>query len=200
MKMSKAVFASALAAGLAVPSGSAGASGGGWVWPLQNMALSCVYFDPNYPASQSRQHLGLDMALSRGVTKGAVVVSPVEGSVVVNHTGMQYVTEQSYLVIRESATGVEHVLGHIRSNASGTVHRGAPVGVVGDWGTNSHVHWGANMTSVQGAMGVSGKKGWGAGDWGWGKAPVTAVRNEAANRGWIDMNAVAGNVGHYCSK
>lgn len=169
---------------------------GGWGYPLSTVKISCIYFDPNYPYSQDRQHLGMDLPSYAGTR----VNSPVAGRIVKNETYKP--ADQAFLVIRETATGYEHVLGHIvSSDAVGrTVKRGDRVGSILDQGGNSHVHWGINQSSVAAAMGVSNKKGWGAGNWGWGKAPRPAKQQEAANRGWLNVNTMIGPRSHSCSR
>jgi Peptidase family M23 len=170
-----------------------------WGWPLVNFSVGCLYFDPNYPYSQDRQHLGIDLP---GTTAGTRVNSPVAGRVITNRSSNSIIVDEAYIVIRESATGYEHVLGHIRSTLSEgrTVARGDQVGTVANWGSRSHVHWGVNRASVSGATGISTKRGWGSGNWGWGRAPRGATQTEASNRGWFDINGQIVPRGHYCSR
>lgn len=98
---------------------------------------------------------------------------------VVNHTSVADV-EEAYLVIR-TASGTEHVLGHIASNlqVGSHVKAGDGVGTIRSWPGQpgrSHVHWGVNRIGVEQAK---------RGGWGWGRAPETATRAEAAARGWV---------------
>ena len=143
--------------------------------PVGPARISSGYFDPNYPPAFNRQHLGVDM-LS---TVGSPVYAPVSGRVVTNMTSAADVG-QAYLVIR-GTDGVEHVLGHIASNLSvgASVRAGQQVGTVRSWPGEpgrSHVHWGINRLGVAQAM---------TGDWGWGRALVTATQAQAAARGWV---------------
>jgi murein DD-endopeptidase MepM/ murein hydrolase activator NlpD len=148
-----------------------------WVRPV-NASPSAGYFDPSYTASENRQHLGVDLPAARNTP----VRSPIEGTVVLNRTGARDIM-QAYLVIRDTGSGHEHVLGHISSalNKGDPVARGQVVGQVRDWGTNSHVHWGINKVSVASAMGFTDE-----GEWGWGRAPTAVTARQAASRGWID--------------
>lgn len=130
---------------------------------------------PAYARTENRQHLGVDFT----VGAGGNVYAPVEGDVVVNRTSASDVM-QAYLVIR-SPQGSEHVLGHISSSLRVGAHvaAGQTVGTVRAWPgqpSRSHVHWGVNRTGVSQAM---------SGDWGWGRAPVTATRADASRRGWV---------------
>ena len=137
--------------------------------------ISSGYFDPNYPPSENRQHLGIDIL----APTGTAVYAPVEGDIVTDRTGDPDVM-QAYLVIRVRG-GVEHVLGHIASTVRVGAHvkAGQQVGTIRSWPgqpRRSHVHWGINRIGVAQAM---------RGDWGWGRAPVTATRADAAARGWV---------------
>ena len=144
-------------------------------FPVGPARISSGYFDPNYPPSENRQHLGVDMLSAVGTP----VYAPISGIVVTNKTGAIDVM-QAYLVIRGS-DGVEHVLGHIASSLLfGTnVRTGQQVGTIRSWPGEpgrSHVHWGINRLGVAQAM---------TNDWGWGRAPVTATMSQAAARGWV---------------
>lgn len=136
------------------------------------------FFDPGYVVSENRQHLGVDLS----ALPLKAVVSPVDGEVVTNATSNPDIM-QAYLVIRESGTNFEHVLGHISSSlvSGDVVFRGKRVGTIRDWGLRSHVHWGVNRKSVAGAMGYTKE-----GEWGWGRAPAAVSLDQARNRGWID--------------
>lgn len=138
-------------------------------------SISSGYFDPNYPPSQDRQHLGIDIL----APVGAAVYAPVEGDVVIDHTGAPDIM-QAYLVIH-ARNGFEHVLGHITSTVRRGAHvrAGQQVGIIRAWPgqpARSHVHWGVNRFGVAQAI---------RGDWGWGRAPMTATKVDAAARGWI---------------
>lgn len=152
-----------------------------WVRPVGG-SVSYGYFDPRYhqgdALSDKRQHLGSDL---RGKA-GQSVIAPVSGTVVVNNTSVSDIM-QAYLVIKDSATGHDHVLGHITSSyrKGQKVEQGQIVGSIRDWGSNSHVHWGVNSVSVESAQGWSSE-----GQWGWGRAPFAATASQAASRGWID--------------
>ncbi len=137
--------------------------------------ISSGYFDANYPPSENRQHLGIDIL----APVGTAVYAPVEGDVIVENTGVTDIM-QAYLVIH-ARNGIEHVLGHITSTVRRGAHvqAGQQVGIIRAWPgqpARSHVHWGVNTIGVAQAM---------RGDWGWGRAPVTATRAEAAARGWV---------------
>lgn len=139
------------------------------------------YFDPTYPTPKDpAQHLGVDIDLKAG----DVVLSPVDGVVFANNT-VGYSADVAHLIIKDNATGVFHVLGHISSNLKQktTVSRGAAVGTVMIWidekgHDNSHLHWGANIHGIDATA---------AGKWGWGRAPNSATPAQAKERGWVDV-------------
>lgn len=173
-------------------------------YPLvRTTPVGCLYFDPIYPLSQQRQHLGVDLPSGRGTD----VYSPVVGTIVATNATNNVAAAESYIIIRETATGVEHVLGHVRSTLpvgrrvyprdNRSVER---VATVADQGTNSHLHWGINIVSVEGAKGVSHRPGWGSGDWGWGRAPRDATASQARARGWQDVNSQVNQRSAYCSR
>lgn len=144
--------------------------------PVSPLRVNSGYFDPNYPPSESRQHLGTDLA----APVGARALAPVSGRVAINRTNDPSVM-QAFLVIHGN-DGTEHVLGHIASDLriGAVVEMGQVVGVVRAWPgcpTCSHVHWGINRNGISQAM-------WGS--WGWGRAPLAATRQQAAARGWVD--------------
>ena len=153
------------------------ATGQGWVKPY-DASPSYGYFSTAYATSESRQHLGVDI----GASAGSKVYSPVDGLVVEDKTAASDIMK-AYMVIRDSATGQEHVLGHVTAVAgkNAKVTRGQEVARVRDWGTNSHVHWGVNTVSIAGAMGWFEE-----GEWGWGRAPVGVTRKQASGHGWVD--------------
>ena len=195
----RALAVSALGAGMAFSAAVAAMTPQtGWEWPLTRIRVGCVYFDPVYPVSQDRQHLGIDLPADSGTR----VYSPVAGRIITNNAANSVSAEQAYIVIRETRTGYEHVLGHVRStlNANRTVAHGDPVATVANQGSNSHLHWGVNGSSVSAATGVSSRSAWGSGNWGWGKAPRTATMSQASNRGWININSFVGSRSHYCSR
>lgn len=148
-----------------------------WVKPVDSRP-SAGYFDRSYVQSQDRQHLGVDLPMPSGTS----VKSPVSGIVITNATDHHDIM-QAYLVIRDSATNQEHILGHISSDLKrgSKVSEGQTVGFVRDWGRNSHVHWGVNSRSIAAAMGFSNE-----GEWGWGRAPTAVTTQQAASRGWMD--------------
>ena len=156
--------------------GSSGSNAQTSSWPVAGpRPVSSGYFDSNYPPSENRQHLGVDIL----TPVGTAVYSPVEGDVITDNTGASDVM-QAYLVIH-APSGVEHVLGHISSTVRKGAHvkAGQQVGVIRAWPGQpgrSHVHWGINRVGVAQAI---------RGDWGWGRAPVTATKAEAASRGWV---------------
>lgn len=155
----------------------------GYIQPVTPRGRVSGFFDLAYLKSEGRQHLGVDLPSPAG-TK---VVSPVDGKVVLNRTaGVE--PSLAFLIIADTATGAEHVLGHIESalRPGDTARRGAPVGMVKDWGGNSHVHWGLNSRQVPRAV-QSGP----GGDWGWGRAPASASEDQARARGWINLNALS---------
>jgi murein DD-endopeptidase MepM/ murein hydrolase activator NlpD len=142
--------------------------------PVGPGRISSGFFDPQYPRTEHRQHLGADFL----APTGSPVYAPVEGDIVVNNTAASDVMD-AYLVIR-SGGGVEHVLGHIASGLSARSHvkAGQQVGTIRPWPgqpNRSHVHWGVNRFGVLQAM---------RGGWGWGRAPEQATRAEAEARGW----------------
>lgn len=167
-------------------SGSANAGQGPvWIAPVRIVSVAATYFDKDYPSSQDRQHLGVDLPAAVGTE----VRSPVAGVVSTNATSTPDVME-SYLTIREDVSGAEHVLGHISSTlkVGQRVTPGKVVGVIRAWPDQpkrSHVHWGVNKVSVAGYMGdfVGGK-------WGWGRAPPSATEAQASGYGWMNLNGL----------
>ena len=143
--------------------------------PLSSMRLTAGYLDPVYRASQNRQHLGADY----GAPVGTEVRSPVTGVVVSNNTLDTEDGNLKRVIIRDGATGHEHVLGHIDSDLEEgvTVQQGDVVGSIVSAGTGPHLHWGINRTGVSDAMGHG---------WGWGRAHANATQEEAEARGWAD--------------
>lgn len=166
-----AITAIALAC-IGAPQLAAQSAAAQWVPPV-NSTVSYGYYDARYLQSEGVQHLGVDLPAAAGVG----VLSPVTGKVVVNKTANSDIM-QAYLVVRDSASGAEHVLGHITSDlaAGAKVERGKPIGKVRDWGGNSHVHWGVNTGSIAATLG---------GGWGWGRAPKTSTSDDAKSRGWL---------------
>ena len=128
-----------------------------------------------------RQHLGVDIPADHG----SDVVSPVRGEVIFNNTSVESAFK-AYIVIKDSETGDEHVLGHIKSNlqVGVIVEPNDIVGTIQTAGTGAHLHWGLNVSEggVEGAKGPHPK----GGDWGWGRAPEHATKTEANERGWRD--------------
>lgn len=110
--------------------------------------------------------------------------APVNGRVVTNETSRN--VDEAYLVIQDSSTHEEHVLGHISSNLrpGADVVRGKPVGSVRLWPGNTHLHWGVNRGSIA-AVSTSSPEGL----WGWGRAPVKATEAQAKARGWVNLNS-----------
>lgn len=148
--------------------------------PITPIHVSSGFFDPNYPPSEDRQHLGIDLLAPVGTS----VAAPEDGDVVFNNTAMATV-DQAYLVIR-NANGGEHVLGHIASPLRIGAHvvAGQEVGTIREWPGQpgrSHLHWGVNAVGVAQAM----RDGWG-----WGRAPVKATEAEATVRGWVNFNSL----------
>ncbi|MFV0643704.1 MAG: peptidoglycan-binding protein [Sphingomonadaceae bacterium] len=137
---------------------------------------SALFFDELYVREQGVQHLGVDIP----APDGTIVVSPVDGLVVLNRTNVAD-PFSAYLVIRSEATGDEHVLAHIRSDlATATqVDAGTPVGSIVTAGTGPHLHYGINELSVSAAIDV-------ANGWGFGRAPKSSTSEDALMRGWVD--------------
>jgi hypothetical protein len=137
---------------------------------------SAVFFDELYVREQGVQHLGVDIP----APDGTIVVSPVDGLVVLNRTNVAD-PFSAYLVIQSEATGDEHVLAHIRSDlgTSTPVDAGTPVGSIVTAGTGPHLHYGINELSVTAAIDV-------ADGWGFGRAPKPSTSEDALMRGWVD--------------
>ena len=162
-----------------------------WNWPHSSRYLSATYFDRSYPrdpkAAPPRQHLGVDL----GAPADTRIESPVAGTIVRVRANSN--AAEAYMIIRETSTGYEHVLGHVTTTyrEGRRVARGEYVARVMRWSGNSHVHWGVNNAGVERATGTSSRRGWGSGNWGWGRAPVSATRSEASERGWVDPERFA---------
>lgn len=147
----------------------------GYLLPAGPRPVSSGYFDPNYPPTENRQHLGVDFLAPTGTD----VFAPAGGKIVANRTSDPDVM-QAYLVIHGD-DGNEHVLGHIASSLAvgRSVRAGEKVGTIRAWPGQpgrSHVHWGINRKGIMQAMSP---------DWGWGRAPVTATKAQAQTRGWV---------------
>lgn len=154
-----------------------------WMMPVQSTGNISGFFDPTYPPTENRQHLGVDLP----VPAGTAVRAPANGSIVVNRTSAADIM-QAYLILRE-ANGTEHVLGHVRSDLrpGALVTQGQVIGSVGAWSgqpSRAHVHWGVNTRGVLAAVGAGS-----GGEWGWGRAPVTGSQAQASERGWINPTA-----------
>lgn len=173
----------------------------GWTDPVKGMTLTCAFLDRNYirtPCTSKgkedhrntwRQHLGADFRASVGAT----VYAPVKGKVVMVDAGASKDPALAYLVIKDSQTGEEHVLGHISSSLrrGDSVAKGAVVGYVRNQGSNTHIHWGFNLGSVEKATQRVTKcqrdgkmKNC---EWGWGKAPFEATEQQVREMGWRNV-------------
>ena len=173
-----------------------------WPAPSRSVNLGAHFWDPAYKRDLSRQHLGVDI---HATTKHDVV-SPVDGFVIANNTQESKMTQgKAHVVIKESGSGWEHVLGHISSTRrvcavslfpnkcpeSTRVYKGQSL-IGRPMPANQfpvHVHWGINTKSVSAAGGffygtkwklASGK------EWGWGMAPAEAELAMACSLGWVN--------------
>jgi murein DD-endopeptidase MepM/ murein hydrolase activator NlpD len=162
--------------------------------PVSPVGAGSGFFDPTYAPELKRQHLGTDLQ----VPAGTDVSSPVDGKVVLNATS-GVIVDKAYLVISDSVSGFEHVLGHIISELKkgDVVTRGAKVGKVLPWPkkhnpgeSNSHVHWGVNWMGLSAARGMAPE-----GEWGWGQAPLKATVGQSACRGWVDPASLGPTLG-----
>lgn len=144
--------------------------------PEATADVSSGFYDSAYLARYKVQHLGHDIP----GPDGGLVVSPVDGIVILNKTDVAD-PMAAYLVIRSKATGLEHVLAHIRSNlaVSSDIAPGAPVGQIVTAGSGPHLHYGINRLSVAGAMDVPA-------GWGFGRSPASSTVQDATALGWID--------------
>ena len=175
-------FVVAVIAAQLVPVSHAKAQAGSICQPIDGI-VSHPFFGKAYADSLGVQHLGLDI----DAPIGATVVSPVTGTVIVNRTGRDDINN-AYLIIRDSATGQEHVLGHIASDLAdeSTIECGEPVDTIRDWPSdpgNEHLHWGINQGSILGTFVRN--------VWGFGQGPYTASVADAAGRGWIDPATIS---------
>ena len=121
------------------------------------------------------------------------MVSPVNGTVVVAYAEASRAAEDAYLVIRDTQTREEHVLGHVQSSlgVGSVVKKGDPVATVRDQGSNTHFHWGFNTRSVVRATQyrstcLRGNRMQSC-EWGWGMAPYEASRSEIVAQGWANV-------------
>lgn len=182
-----------------------------WPTPLKTVNFEGKFWDPGYnngvPKSSWAQHLGVDL---KADTK-TKVVSPVDGYVIENNTMDGTTTQaQAYIVIKETTTGYEHVLGHIYSindvcrniaafpkncSEKSRVYKGkSDVGRPMPKNEFAvHVHWGLNSRSISAAKGNHTGTKWGNASgkkWGWGRAPVEATKSMGCSLGWIDPTGV----------
>jgi murein DD-endopeptidase MepM/ murein hydrolase activator NlpD len=169
-----------------------------WFNPLRRMdRVACDFFDPNYirtpcrptgnqdPRNTWRQHLGTDFPAA----VDEVVYAPVSGTIDCSKAGRNGPADNAMALIRDGSTKEEHVLGHVYCTvASGAVTKGQPVAKVLYQSTGTHLHWGFNVKSVSAAQAYSSRclrdGSTKQCQWGWGKAPYEATRNEAVNLGW----------------
>jgi murein DD-endopeptidase MepM/ murein hydrolase activator NlpD len=156
-----------------------------WADPLTSMIMTCDFMSPYYntktckpngppeAASNLREHLGTDFRAAAD-TK---VVSPVSGVIVMSRASAGTDPFAAYIVIKDSLTNEEHVLGHVVSSlaVNTRVTRGQQVAIVANQGDNSHLHWGFNVTGVAPALSAT---------WGWGRAPYRTTRDQAVAKGW----------------
>jgi murein DD-endopeptidase MepM/ murein hydrolase activator NlpD len=159
-----------------------------WTWPGNRRQITAYYFDPSYTrdpaAAPPAQHLGIDMNGS----VGDPVLSPVSGTLIRVHYDSN--PRQSYIVIRETSTGLHHILGHVMTTlqVGRTIGRGQRVATIQRWPGSDHVHWGI-ARDIDQATQSSRDPRLGTGDWGWGRAPRDATRAQAEARGFIDPAA-----------
>lgn len=150
------------------------------VAPLEtpSNSISALFYDYNY--DDTAQHLGIDLP----APEFTPVVSPVTGRVITNSTSGSN-PFNFYIVIRSDETGNEHVLGHIISDleVGAPVQQGKAVGFIVTAGTGPHVHWGINRMEVSNALDISS-------GWGFGRAPLSSSREDAAAKGWLDPRTV----------
>ena len=158
--------------------GSVSSSDDGILAPVGgvDLTLSATYFDLDYPTSWNppAQHLGVDLP----APEGAVVRSPITGTVVINRTDRRE-SFNKYLIVRDSENEQEHVFGHIDSDLAeiAEVGVGSELGTIVSAGTGPHLHWGINSGSILDTF---------SDGWGFGRAPLGATREEAQSRGWLD--------------
>lgn len=179
---------------------------GGWPTPAKTVNKEGKFWDASYNNGVSKsywaQHLGVDLKAS---TKDNVV-SPVNGFVIFNNSRNKGVTQgKAYVVIKDTSTGWEHVLGHISSTRptcsislypsrcpeSARVYAGQSI--IGypmpkdEFGV--HVHWGVNKKGITSAIGSFTGQKWKLASgkaWGWGRAPYEAELAMACSLGWIN--------------
>lgn len=168
-----------------------------WKFPTSSKIVNYGFFDPRYNDGEAkadwRQHLGLDLKANTSTP----IYAPVKGYIIFNNTQVKNVTPfESYIIIKDVATGFEHVLGHIsatrvacgtypKCSASSLVYKGDIVGypryMVDKKGRQiTHAHWGVNCSSVSAAKDSV---------WGWGRAPYSATLVEATGkRRWLNLS------------
>jgi hypothetical protein len=172
-----------------------------WKDPVSSTHVNCGFLDPNYirtpctpqgskdPRDTWRQHTGTDFR----ATANETVFAPVGGEIVIFEAEPWRPADEAFLVIRDSQTGEEHVLGHISSTLfkGAVIAKGVIVGKVRDQGGKTHFHWGFNVKSVARAKqktstcfrdGVIKPC-----IWGWGKAPYEATSAEVRDQGWRNV-------------
>jgi murein DD-endopeptidase MepM/ murein hydrolase activator NlpD len=132
------------------------------------------FYDSSYEEQFGKQHLGVDL----GAPAGTPVNSPVGGTI----KGYYPDGINSFVVIQQSGTSTQHVLGHITCDTckpGEQVVAGQPFGatVLNNPEEGDHVHWGANYNGIP----LTPTAGWG-----WGDAPATSTPAEAAAKGWFN--------------
>lgn len=147
-----------------------------------------AFFDPKYNNGVSEklwaQHLGTDYKASGGTAVYAI------SDGIVTWTSASSADPYNAAVIVEQIDGAQIVYGHITSSlkVGDKVKKGNEIGTVrytdSAYGYYAHLHMGYN--SKKGAALPSGK-------WGWGRAPVSATKEEVIARGWVDITTILKN-------
>ena len=144
---------------------------------LTALIVKAGYFDTDSGESNGQRRLGVELSAKAGT----IFRSPVSAIVMGNRSGADVPAAEKWLILRDQATGREHIFGGINSplEPGQSIQEGDVLGEVTDGGDGNRIHWGINRLGVWQAVDT-------ASGWGWDHGPATASAEQAQARGWID--------------
>ncbi len=152
--------------------------------PLQDgFHLSAGFLTSADEVRHGSQLLGLELRADAGTP----VLSPVSGIIIGNRTGTDVPADQRWLILRDTASGQEHVFGHLVSplQPGEEVRAGEQLGEIASGSGGHRLHWGINRLGIWQAVDT-------AAGWGWEHGPAEADAEQVHARGWIDPAPQAG--------
>lgn len=127
--------------------------------------VTWAFFAKGY--DRNKNHLGADYRIG----KGEELCCHFDGEVI--YVGGQ--TPDTYATIWDGL--FLHVFGHLKFSAKiGPIKKGQLIGLIIDYPTGVHLHYGMNMNRYL-PLGDG---------WGWGKCPISKTRTDEAAKGWVD--------------